>query len=34
MEKLVKEMIELWSECKIRSERIDNLAKQLNLPQK
>jgi lysozyme family protein len=30
LEKLAKELVELWSECKIRSERIEDLAKQLD----
>jgi lysozyme family protein len=29
IEKLVKDLLELWSECKIRSERIEDLVKQL-----
>jgi len=34
IEKLVKELVDLWGECKIRSERIEELAKQLDIQKK
>jgi lysozyme family protein len=30
LKKLTKELVELWSDCKVKSEMIENLAKQLN----
>jgi hypothetical protein len=34
IEKLVKELVDLWGECMIRSERIEELAKQLDIQKK
>jgi len=34
IQKLVKELVDLWGECKIRSERIEELAKELDIQKK